>query len=337
MEYRENFKALIKTFLRHGSKNPETHPAIISQFILESARGASNLATEHNNFAGMKWREELKKVAKKALVQADTETSYFCSFDSLDNFVLGYWIFLSRKPYEGWEDHANTAEDFIEFVAPIWAADPLYADKLTKLLGEARELIEQFEGGYTDTDDIPCCDGMANDDILTGDPEKPPTEWISSPFNYSRRGTKIDTIVMHYTTSRSQSGTISWFQNKSENVSEVAAHYVIGRDGRIVQMVNDMEACTHGNSQNLRSIGIEHSAAPGDAMTKAQEASSIALIRWLMREYGVSRHRIIGHKCAPRSTKCPGDLFKHYGATYQSDCKAVTKAIQAWLDDKLLS
>lgn len=139
---------------------------------------------------------------------------------------------------------------------------------------------------------------------------------------------------MHYTTSRSLSGTVNWFKDK-KNKKKTAAHYVIGRDGKIVQMVKDKDACPHGNSQNKRSIGIEHSAALGDAMTTAQEASSAALVRWLMKEYDIDAERVIGHKCAPRDTNCPGDLFKDYGATSTSDCIEVTAAIQKWVKEKV--
>ena len=77
-------------------------------------------------------------------------------------------------------------------------------------------------------------------------------------------------------------------------------------------------------------------AAAGDAMTIKQEASSVALVRWLMQEYDIRQNRVIGHKCAPRSTACPGDLFKNYGATSSSDCHAVTLAIQKWVSTKVL-
>lgn len=338
MNYTKSFEELVRVFLNHGSSFEDIHPACIAQFILESGRGTSELAVVHNNYAGMKWRKELNGVARKVLVDAPSETAYFCSFESLHNFVEGYWIFLDRSPYNGWKEHTSDPEEFINFVGPIWAADPSYTEKLKNLLGEADLLISQHKNDSAEdaSAGAPCCDGMSGGNGGdSGNLEKPKVDWDMSPFNWSRGGVEIDTIVMHYTTSRNLSGTVNWFKSP-DNKARTAAHYVIGRDGTIIQMVKDSDACTHGNSQNRRSIGIEHSAAAGDKMTQKQERSSVDLIRWLMQEYDIKPSRVIGHKCAPRSTDCPGDLFKDYGATKDSNCATVTKALQEWLADKVL-
>lgn len=188
--------------------------------------------------------------------------------------------------------------------------------------------------------DMHCCSGMDDDSeifsALFQGAKKPEVVIDKAAYSRSRNGTKIDTIVMHYTTSRELSGTVEWFKNPNREIL-TAAHYVIGRDGKIVQMVDDADACIHANSQNSRSIGIEHSARLGDAFTADQEKSSIALVRWLMQEYGIKPDRVIGHKCAPRNTNCPGDLFSNYGATANSSCAEVTSAIQKWVSTKVFS
>jgi hypothetical protein len=43
---------------------------------------------------------------------------------------------------------------------------------------------------------------------------------------------------MHYTTSRNVEGTIAWFQDPR---AQVSAHFIIGRDGEIYQMVRDSD------------------------------------------------------------------------------------------------
>ncbi len=342
MKYSNNFSSLVKEFVQHDVGFPDIKQASIAQFILESARGTSELASEHNNFAGMKWRPEMEEFAEKVLVEAPSETAYFCKFAGIEEFVIGYWRFLDRRPYNGWEEHTSNAYEFIDFIAPIWAADKSYDEKLIDLLGEAEKLIGQTDGefksllkSHKDEDEAPCCEGMAEESFFGGiDWEKPKVIWDPSPFIYSRNGQDIDTIVMHYTTSRNMNGTISWFKHP-DNKKRTATHYIIGRDGTIVQMIKDSKSCRHANSKNKRSIGIEHSAQNGDAMTSKQERSSIALVRWLMQEYDVEKKNVIGHKCAPRDTQCPGDLFKNYGATSSSSCKEVTKAIQKWVNEKV--
>ena len=63
---------------------------------------------------------------------------------------------------------------------------------------------------------------------------------------------------------------------------------------------------------NARSIGIEHVAEPGDKITTAQAAKSIAQIRWLLSEYGVPVANVIPHVCV-KPTECCGDLFQDFG------------------------
>jgi N-acetyl-anhydromuramyl-L-alanine amidase AmpD len=47
-------------------------------------------------------------------------------------------------------------------------------------------------------------------------------------------------------------------------------------------------------------------------MTSAQQASSVALIRWLVEQYDIPKKRIFGHDFAPGRetvTSCPDKLF----------------------------
>lgn len=146
----------------------------------------------------------------------------------------------------------------------------------------------------------------------------------------SRDGTEIDHIVIHYTTSRNIEGTISHFKHGSP---EVSAHYIVGRDGELVQMVPDAERAWHAgkSDMNARSIGIEHVAAAGDAITPEQARTSLALIRWLMQEYGISIDHVIPHVCV-KPTSCCGDLFKEFGGGANKPCSVQKAALDKWLN-----
>lgn len=87
-------------------------------------------------------------------------------------------------------------------------------------------------------------------------------QWAASP-NYSRRHTaEISAIIYHYTAGDRQSDTVKYFQDPA---SKVSAHYVVGRDGKVVQMVPLNRAAWHAGESNLAgtagvnnfSIGIE--------------------------------------------------------------------------------
>jgi N-acetylmuramoyl-L-alanine amidase len=87
-------------------------------------------------------------------------------------------------------------------------------------------------------------------------------KFIKSPNFTKGRKRDISTIVIHYTSGCTLDGAVSWFKNPKAKVS---AHYVIGRDGTIIQMVNNEDTAWHaGRSEwngvkwvNQFSIGIE--------------------------------------------------------------------------------
>jgi hypothetical protein len=137
---------------------------------------------------------------------------------------------------------------------------------------------------------------------------KPPIEWIPGCKNFgSRKGTPITAIVVHYTTTDNIESPIGHFLNED---SEVSAHYIIGKNGRIVQMVKDEDRAWHCGSFNSDSIGIEHVAELGDKLTFKQEESSVALIKYLLKKHGIAKSRVLGHRWAPgNNTDCPGDLW----------------------------
>lgn len=83
-----------------------------------------------------------------------------------------------------------------------------------------------------------------------------------SPYHSSRHGQPITAIIYHFTAGPKLEGTVEYFK---KNSSQVSAHYVLGKDGRIVQMVPLDRASHHaGNSVlagkkgvNSFSVGIE--------------------------------------------------------------------------------
>lgn len=160
--------------------------------------------------------------------------------------------------------------------------------------------------------------------------DKPKVDrWEPTSHQSSRNNTDIDHIVIHYTTSRNIEGSISWFKHGSPRTS---AHYIVGRDGALVQMVNDSDRAWHaGNSaMNARSIGIEHVAAPGDEIAELQAATSIALIAWLMQEYEIPKANVIPH-CCVKSTSCCGDLFARFGGGAGKTSDAQKRALHDWM------
>ncbi len=121
----------------------------LAQWLLESARGESELAVNANNFAGLKWRDpDMKGFAEplKMKVPSEPKEVEFCKFPDIDAFIIGYWKFLTRSPYKGLEEHTNTPENFLGFLkSKGYSTDPNYVSKVVNLLPEAQKLLANAE------------------------------------------------------------------------------------------------------------------------------------------------------------------------------------------------
>ncbi|MEU8526279.1 MULTISPECIES: N-acetylmuramoyl-L-alanine amidase [Streptomyces] len=107
----------------------------------------------------------------------------------------------------------------------------------------------------------------------------------------------IDRVVIHVVQG-SYATALKVFKNPGHGA---AAHYVVGKDGRVAQMIRELDVAFHAGdrSMNERSVGIEHEGfvdRPQD-FTPAMYAASAALTAGICARYGipVDRKHIIGH------------------------------------------
>ena len=151
---------------------PSLKPVTLAQWMLESGRGTSGLATQHLNFAGLKWRNEMVGYATQVQYQASDGPGLYCKFASLQAFIPGYWRFLSRAPYHGWEDYAaESPEAFFHFIGPIFnPAGEVYVNKVLGLVPEAETLLAQASV-TTDPSTTPAAGGSGIITILPPDPD----------------------------------------------------------------------------------------------------------------------------------------------------------------------
>ena len=142
----------------------------------------------------------------------------------------------------------------------------------------------------------------------------------SPNFNSQKRSKKqIRFIVVHYTGMKSENAAI----NKLTNIqSQVASHYLITRNGKIINLVPDLYIAWHAgisswktlNSLNKNSIGIEITN-PGHQFgykkfSKNQINSLINLSKFLIKKYKINKRNILGHSdIAPDRKKDPGEKF----------------------------
>ena len=149
-------------------------------------------------------------------------------------------------------------------------------------------------------------------------------EWVGTPnFRAGRNGLQPLAIVNHITAG-GYPGCLSWMQNPK---AQVSAHYLVLRDGRILQLVKDENTAWHagvvnrhnwslydGTNPNFYTIGIEHEGMPGDELTDAQYKSTLWLHGQLTAKYPtitVDDQHIIGHYRIDSVNRpnCPGPKF----------------------------
>ena len=133
---------------------------------------------------------------------------------------------------------------------------------------------------------------------------RPPVVWLKGEGNFTkshRPPESIDKIVVHVTEGAFW-GSVRWLQSPRAHAS---SHYVVGRNGKIVQLVHLSDIAWHaGNWKvNSRSVGIEHEGltyAPG-GFTNAQYHASARLAAWIARRslLPIDRKHIIGHAEVP--------------------------------------
>jgi len=144
-EYTEKFLKLVQLYREAGISYPNLKGITLAQWINESARGNSKLAQEHNNFGGLKWRIEMKSWAKPVTYTDHAgETDNYCAFSDLSSFIFGYWAFIGRDVYEGWELYADDPADFMAYIGEKYCpGNDKYVDNVLKLLNEAKILLDE--------------------------------------------------------------------------------------------------------------------------------------------------------------------------------------------------
>ncbi|MDA7562268.1 N-acetylmuramoyl-L-alanine amidase [Candidatus Pelagibacter sp.] len=142
----------------------------------------------------------------------------------------------------------------------------------------------------------------------------------SPNFNPKKRISKqVKFIIFHYTGMKKESDAI----NKLTNLqSEVSCHYLIKKNGKIINMVPNSYIAWHAGkslwknfkSLNQNSIGIEITN-PGHQFgykkfPKKQILSLLKLSKYLIKRYKIKSKNILGHSdIAPERKKDPGEKF----------------------------
>ena len=144
---------------------------------------------------------------------------------------------------------------------------------------------------------------------------KRPIQWdadrerLSLEYLLKRHGIHTDTaliepriVVVHDTENMSVAGTIKTFNPvflpgrrdlQTASSLNVSAQFVIGRDGRIYQLLEENQFARHTIGLNYCAIGIENIGTPKNPLTEKQLEANTKLIRYLRKKYAIEY--VIGH------------------------------------------
>ncbi|EEE37426.1 N-acetylmuramyl-L-alanine amidase, negative regulator of AmpC, AmpD [Rhodobacteraceae bacterium KLH11] len=145
--------------------------------------------------------------------------------------------------------------------------------------------------------------------------ERPPI-WHPSPnFGPRRDGLKPTLIVLHYTAMHSADDAL---ERLCDPAHEVSAHYLIGRDGTLWQLVHEPDRAWHAGAGewhgqtdiNSRSIGIELDNAGTHPFAAPQMSALDHLLPDIMGRWNIPPQGVIGHSdMAPGRKIDPGPKF----------------------------
>ncbi|MBO9450159.1 glucosaminidase domain-containing protein [Tropicibacter sp. R16_0] len=144
-----NWEQLVHTYAQSTIPAPDLKLITLAQWALESNFGSSELATDHLNFAGLKFRARInrdKHYADPVDYLAHDGWDTYCKFASHQDFIDGYWAFINNGVmYDGWDAYAEDPAGYIGHLQRGgYAEDPDYLSKIRNILPRIRQQVEDL-------------------------------------------------------------------------------------------------------------------------------------------------------------------------------------------------
>jgi len=137
------------------------------------------------------------------------------------------------------------------------------------------------------------------------------SQWVST-VNFNLR--KPNYVIIHHTAQKSTRETLKTF---TQAKTQVSAHYLIGADGTVTQLLNDYLRAWHGGIAkwgsitdiNSVAIGIELDNTGKSPFTEIQIDALLSLLQKLKTTYNIPRSNFIGHSDIAPSRKVDPSTF----------------------------
>ena len=139
-----------------------------------------------------------------------------------------------------------------------------------------------------------------------------PTQWRASP-NFDER--RPNFVIIHHTTNDNADQALRTLTDPARGVS---AHYLVGRNGTVYQLVDERARAWHAGASkwgsetdvNSSSLGIELDNNGHEPFPEAQISALLALLADIQNRYRIPRTNFLGHAdVAPRRKVDPSGYF----------------------------
>ena len=296
------FQRLIDAYVTTDIDAPMLRSASLAQWILESGRGSSDLAQQHLNFAGLKFRDRM--TASHGFIPPAVAVDYqahdghdtYCKFQSVEHFISGYWHFINSGPYPEWKVFADDPVGYVGYLKlKGYAGDPIYVTKVGQLIPQAASALNDAADRL----------GVELPVSSLVTPSAPASTAPSVPKSWMPK-CLMGRIICHWTAGK----------YKASNTDRYHYHILIEDDGKLVRGIHsirdnvstaDDKYAAHTKGTNTGSIGVsvccmskakEKPFNPGKyPMTKRQWDVMIAVVADLCRKYGIKPEprTVLGH------------------------------------------
>lgn len=168
MTHKEFIEVIAKYVIKYANDyGIKVHSPIIAQAILESGWGGSTLASNYNNFFGLKcggsWKGKSVNMATKEEYNVGTLTDIranFRVFDSIEDGVKGYFEFINYSRYSNLKGVTNPEEYCRLIKADGYATSSTYVTNLMRVIRDNN--LTRFDGTQENVE-------KENEDMVSGD------------------------------------------------------------------------------------------------------------------------------------------------------------------------
>ncbi|WP_072060838.1 glucosaminidase domain-containing protein [Clostridium novyi] len=292
MSKQEEFINLIKDVAIQTQKEYKIFASVtISQAILESGWGQSELACKYNNYFGIKasgdWKEKIvlyysNECTESGIIKVKSK---FRVYDSLNESIKDHARFLLKSRYidKGILKATNYEGQIDAIVAGGYCTAPDYKQQLISLIN--RYDLEKYD-----------MKGNDNMNIIETNLNFKSLSWGNEPKQIFLHHLEWSKCTV-YDVDRCHKNDFGW--------SGIGYHFFVAKDGNIYRGRPEGAIGAHCKGHNTNTLGI---GAEGnymnETMPQAQKNAIIQLCKYLCNKYGITDVR--GHKEAPYSTDCPG-------------------------------